>query len=227
MIDPIENFRRVMVVAPHADDEVLAAGGTMARLADVGSDVFVAIVTRGYPLFEEAEVAKIVEEAHAAHALLGVRETFHLGQPSAQLPSVPHSTLNAAIGNLVRRIDPDLLLVPFVGDMHIDHQLVFVSAMVAARPHATRYPGTVLCYETLSETNWNAPYVTPNFVPNVFIDIGATLERKIEAMSLYRSQLRAAPHERSLASVRALATLRGATVHRAAAEAFVLVRHVL
>jgi LmbE family N-acetylglucosaminyl deacetylase len=79
----------------------------------------------------------------------------------------------------------------------------------------------------LSETNWNAPYLTPSFVPNVFFDIEATLSRKVEAMRLFASQLREAPHERSLEALRALAVLRGAAVHRAAAEAFVLIRHVV
>ena len=99
--------------------------------------------------------------------------------------------------------------------------------MVAARPHQAAYPGTILAYETLSETNWNAPYLSPAFVPNVFVDITDTLETKLEAMRMYKSQLRAFPHERSVEALRALATLRGATVHRPAAEAFVLVRHVV
>ena len=79
----------------------------------------------------------------------------------------------------------------------------------------------------MSETNWNAPYLTPGFLPNVFIDITDTLDLKLEAMRAYGSQLRASPHERSVEALKALATLRGATVHRPAAEAFVLVRDVI
>jgi LmbE family N-acetylglucosaminyl deacetylase len=67
----------------------------------------------------------------------------------------------------------------------------------------------------------------PAFVPNVFVDISAQLERKLEAMQLYASQQRDFPHERSLAAIRSLAMFRGATVHRAAAEAFMLVRQVI
>jgi N-acetylglucosamine malate deacetylase 1 len=82
-------------------------------------------------------------------------------------------------------------------------------------------------HETLSETNWNAPLISPSFVPNVFVDISAQLEQKLAAMRLYGSQQRDFPHERSLAAIRALAMLRGSTVHRAAAEAFMLVRQVI
>lgn len=83
----------------------------------------------------------------------------------------------------------------------------------------------VLAYETLSETNWNAPNLSLAFLPNVFADISATLVRKLYAFAMFESQARVAPHERSVESLRGLATLRGATVHRSACEAFVLVRH--
>ena len=95
------------------------------------------------------------------------------------------------------------------------------------RPHQAKFPAFILAYETLSETNWNAPYLTPGFLPNVFIDITPHVDAKIEAMRAFKSQVRPAPHERSIETLRALATLRGATVMKAAAEAFVLVRHVL
>jgi LmbE family N-acetylglucosaminyl deacetylase len=131
-----------------------------------------------------------------------------------------------AVAGAVRDCAPDTLLLPFLGDIHIDHQLVFLAGMVAARPHQPAYPRTILAYDTLSETNWNAPYLTPGFAPTLFIDIEAQIERKLQAMRLFGSQLRDAPHERSIETVRALATLRGATVHRRAAEAFVVVRDV-
>ena len=166
-------------------------------------------------------------EAKSAHDLLGVKETFWLDQPAAELPEVKNIVLNGAIGDVVQRIAPQTILVPFPGDIHVDHQLVFRSVLVASRPHQAVYPTTILAYETLSETNWNAPYITPPFVPNVYLDISKYLERKIAAMRKFSSQLRSSPHERSVESLRSLAVMRGTTVHREAAESFVLVRHVV
>ena len=219
---------RTLVIAPHPDDEVLGAGGTMAKLSESGQEVFVAVVTTGKPPAYNAEfVARVRAEATSAHDLLGVRETFWLDQPAAELPEVKNIVLNGVIGDVVQRIAPQTILVPFPGDIHVDHQLVFQSVLVASRPHQAAYPRTILAYETLSETNWNAPYITPPFVPNVYLDISNYLERKIAAMRKFSSQLRSSPHERSVESLRSLAVMRGATVHREAAESFVLVRHVV
>lgn len=227
MDDVMKGQGPVLVIAPHPDDEILGAGGTMARLTDQGRAVHVCIVTCGRPPAFSAEQTKQVrDEARAAHAHLGITQTHWLDLPAAGLAELPHSEMNAKIGELVARIAPDLLLIPHVGDIHMDHQLVFLSALVASRPHQDAYPATILAYETLSETNWNAPYLTPPFVPTVFVDVSATLDRKLEAFALYESQVRHPPHERSVDTLRALATLRGATVHRHACEAFVLVRHV-
>jgi LmbE family N-acetylglucosaminyl deacetylase len=147
--------------------------------------------------------------------------------PAASLGEVGHSALNAAISKVVRHVAPQTLLLPFVGDIHVDHQLTFLSGLVASRPHQTEFPKFVLAYETVSETNWNAPFLSPAFTPNIFVDISAHLETKLAAIKCYSSQLRSPPHERSLANLQALACVRGATVIREAAEGFVLVRAVL
>ena len=221
-------FGRTLVIAPHPDDEVLGAGGTIARLSDGGADVFVAVATTGRPpLFDAAAVERVRAEAAEAHAILGVRETRYLDQPAAELDATPHRVLNAAVDALVRELEPQTLFVPFANDIHLDHQLVALSSMVAARPRDGTFPREVLAYETLSETNWNAPYLLPGFQPHLFVDIADTLPRKLAAMQAYASQVRPAPDERSLPTLQALATLRGATVHRAAAEAFVQIRRVV
>lgn len=221
-------FGRTLVIAPHPDDEILGAGGTIARLARAGHEVRVAVVTTGQqPDYSASDVAVVRSEAEQAHSLLGVRETSWLDLPAARVAETPRRTVNAALREIVLRTSPTALLVPFAGDIHVDHQLIFQAAMVAARPHQSAYPTTILAYETLSETNWNAPYLTPGFHPNVFVDITDTLDLKLEATGAYRSQVRASPHERSIEALRALATLRGATVHLPAAEAFVLIRSVI
>lgn len=218
---------RIAVVAPHPDDDALGCGGTMIRAASVGALVDVVVVTRGRPpLFEEDFVAQVRDETLASHAHMGVNHTHFLDFPAAALDHVPRAALNQALAAVLEAIEPELLFVPFVGDIHLDHQIVFNAAMVFARPRSKQCPNAVLAYETLSETNWLAPGITPGFQPNTFVDISATLDGKIAAFQKYTSQLKESPDERSIESIRALAISRGATVYRAAAEAFVAVRQI-
>lgn len=224
---PLDHYGRVLVVAPHPDDEVLGCGGTMARMVDAGLDVHVVVVTSGKPPAYSAEsVARVRDEARRSHEFLGIAATHFLDFPAAALDTVPAGELNAGVGALIREIAPDTLFVPFLGDIHQDHQLAFLAAMVAARPRDGKAPSRILAYETLSETNWYAAPTTPAFVPNLFIDISATLERKLAAFSIFESQVKAFPDERSLTTIEALARLRGSTVFLHAAEAFMLVRTI-
>lgn len=223
----VERLGRVLVVAPHPDDEVLGCGGVLALLADAGNPGEVAIVTAGQPpRYDAAHLAAIAEETRAAHAILGVAAVHQLGLPAAALDTVPHATVNGAFAALFEAVRPDTLFIPFNGDIHLDHQIVFASSLVAARPAGPTYPVRILAYETLSETNWNAPGMTPGFIPNVFVEITATLDRKLAAFAAYASQVRSFPAERSPEALQALARLRGSTVHRHAAEAFMLIREV-
>lgn len=218
---------RALVVAPHPDDEVLGVGGTIAKLAASGTEVWVVVMTAASsPRFGEHVLATGRSEARAAHEVLGVSETRFLPFPAAGLDTVAHADVNDALLEVFVEARATTVFVPFNGDLHRDHQETFLSALVCSRPTSPQSPSHIYAYETLSETNWNAPYLTASFAPNTFVDISEHVETKLAAMSLYRSQLRPTPSERSLEALRALATLRGATVGCAAAEAFVLVRSV-
>lgn len=221
----------VLVIAPHADDEVLGCGGTIARHVAEGDDVYVCVVTTGRPpVFDDTEAAAKgwphihYDEAVKSHGILGIKRSFWLGFPAAALEMVPRYELNGKMQETVDGLEPEVVYIPHFGDMQRDHALVSEAAMVAVRPknrHTVRY---VYSYETLSETEWNIPHARNTFLPNVYIDISGFLEKKIEAMSCYKSQLAEYPGARSLEAVEALARYRGSTGGWGAAEAFMLIR---
>jgi LmbE family N-acetylglucosaminyl deacetylase len=216
-----------LVIAPHPDDEVLGVGGTIARLTAEGSEVDVVVVTKACPPdFDENDLVKGRKEALNAHKILRVRNTYFLDFPAASLDMTPHREINSALSEIISKLEPELVFVPFPGDIHLDHQRAFMSAIVSVRPRGGYAPRSVYAYETLSETNWGAPYLMPGFIPNVFFDISPHLERKIEAAQEFVSQIKPFPNERSVESIRALAALRGSTVNCTAAEAFVLIRQL-
>lgn len=220
---------KMLVVAPHPDDEVLGCGGTIRRYAAAGHEVHIAIVTRGWaPLYPDSQVEQVRSEARASAAILGAAELHFLDLPVTRLAELPEHELNGAISGLLDRVQPGWVFLPYRSDLHEDHKQIFDAAQVALRPLPNRLGvERVLCYETLSETHWHAPQAEPAFTPQVFIDISTTLDAKIEAMRAYKSQMRDAPNARSIESIEALARFRGMTVHRHAAEAFVLLREVI
>lgn len=219
--------KRVAVVAPHPDDEVLGCGGTIARLSAFGAEVHVVIVTKGQePAFSAAYMDQVMEEAERAHRRLGVACTHRLDLPAAALDALPAADVNGPLGECLSDIGPDTLFVPFIGDLHADHQIVFTSSLVWSRPRSENAPSRIYAYETLSETNWYAPGLTAAFVPDYFVDIGDHLESKLASFAMFKSQLKEFPDERSLETITALATLRGSTVFCTAAEAFKIIRQV-
>ena len=226
----MSSARRVLVIAPHADDETLGVGGTLARRAAEGDEVHVAVVTghgdEPHPLWPKSLWDKIRAEAARAMAALGVEHLHFEEVPAALVADQPVHRLNKTVGGLVDKVKPDVLYVPFLFDLHKDHREIFHAASVAWRTSAALGRGIkeVYCYEVQSETHWNAPYLEAGFLPNVWVDISAHLETKLRALQCYASQVRPAPDSRSLEAVRALAVWRGSQQNMAAAEAFVAVR---
>ncbi len=218
---------RVLIIAPHPDDEIIGVGGTIAKRAKAGDEVYVCIVTKGKsPLFNPDFIEQGRRECREADAKLGVKETIFLDFPAVMLETIPRYELNGKVAEVVQNIKPEEVYIPHRGDMQIDHQMVVDAAMVAVRPRGDDYPKRVYAYETLSETGWNIPNVTNEFIPTVYENITDTYDVKMEAMSVFKSQLAPFPAARSVGAIEALAKFRGATVSVEVAEAFSLVREV-
>lgn len=218
---------RVLIIAPHPDDEIIGVGGTIAKRAKAGDEVYVCIVTKGKsPLFNPDFIEQGRRECREADAKLGVKETIFLDFPAVMLETIPRYELNGKVAEVVQNIKPEEVYIPHSWYMQIDHQMVVDAAMVAVRPRGDDYPKRVYAYETLSETGWNIPNVTNEFIPTVYENITDTYDVKMEAMSVFKSQLAPFPAARSVGAIEALAKFRGATVSVEVAEAFSLVREV-
>ena len=130
-------MKRILVVAPHADDEVLGAGGTIAKNVAEGNEAYICVVTRGAePLFSKTLTEQVREETIKAHKLLGIKETYFLEYPAVMLENIERYKLNESILQVVQKIKPDEVYIPHMGDMQKDHQIVNEAVMVAV-PGAT------------------------------------------------------------------------------------------
>ena len=217
----------VLVIAPHPDDEVLGCGGTIAKRAEAGDEVWICVVTEGKePLYDKEFVDNEEKEMRSAHKILGVAQTVTLKYPSAELDLISQRLLNESISEIVNTLKPDEVYIPHVGDVHRDHQIVADAAMVACRPNRKHKVKRLLSYEVMSETDWNNPYAGNAFVPTVYEDISKHLMKKCDAMREYKSQVQEHPSARSFIAIQGLAMHRGSVVGLEAAEAFMLLREV-
>lgn len=214
---------RIIVFAPHNDDEVLGVGGTMAKYSKEGHEVFVCEITAW--LENEEMTNELQRQALKAHNILGVKDTFFLNLPVVHLKETDTHIKNQKISNIVNKVKPDVAFIPHIGDMHVDHAETAMAAMVAMRPVSCIQLKSIFTYETLSETEWNIPSIQNAFMPNAWSDISDTIDLKLEAMKCFTSQLRDFPHPRSLKAIKVLANLRGSTINTEYAEAFSVIRH--
>lgn len=218
---------KVLVLAPHPDDEILGCGGTIAKHVAAGDSVEVLVATRGIiELYPQELIEQVRHEARQAHELLGVSRTRFLEFPAPALDTVPRYQLAAAINAVVKESQCQCLYIPHHGDIHSDHFHLHHAALVAVRPLADCPVRRIWAYETLSETEWAPPQKDAVFYPTVFVDISPYLPKKLAAMSCFGTQVKPPPNARSLRNIEALAHYRGATVARDAAESFMLIRHI-
>jgi len=216
---------RVLVVAAHPDDEVLGMGGTIAVHTGAGDEVRVLVVTDGsstqYP-GDAAARARKEEEALRAAAELGVHDYVHLDLPDMRLDTLAHVDVNSVIEEHVREFAPEVLYT-VQPDVNSDHRVLFDSVAVATRPTPGQPVRRLLTYAPTSSTEWT-PAAVNWFVPNWYVDITATLERKLAAFAHYETERREYPHPRSERAIRAAAEFHGTSSGFELAEPFVLVR---
>jgi LmbE family N-acetylglucosaminyl deacetylase len=215
----------VLVIAAHPDDEVLGMGGTIAVHTDRGDAVRVLVVTDGsstqYP--GDAEIRSRKEaEARRAAAELGVDDYVHLDLPDMRLDTLAHVEVNRVVEEHVQDFAP-VVVYTVQPDVNNDHRVLFDSVSVATRPVPGLPVRRLLTYAPASSTEWT-PAAVNWFVPNWYVDVTATIERKLAAFAQYETERREYPHPRSERAIRATAEYHGTTCGCEYAEPFVLVR---
>jgi LmbE family N-acetylglucosaminyl deacetylase len=222
---------KTLIVAPHPDDELLGCGGSLLRRVAEGGTVAWLLMTA---ITEEGGWAAAQIRQRAAE-IDRVREglkiaphhLYALGFPTAELDRISMNTLVAKISQVFTDFEPDEVLLPYPGDVHSDHRVTFEATSACTKWF--RYPSVkrVMAYETPSETDLGIDPRDTGFRPNVFVDISGQLQRKIELVKLYASEVGEFPFPRSEQALRALAQLRGSQAGFDVGEGFMLLRERL
>jgi LmbE family N-acetylglucosaminyl deacetylase len=217
--------QRVIVIAPHPDDETLGCGGTILRKAREGAQIAWLIVTdmKAGSGFSDDDMNVRESEISKVSALYGFSEVFRLRFATRELDMLPLAKIIGEFAKVFKAFMPDQVFLPYRMDVHTDHRTVFDAGAACAKWFRYGSVRQVLAYETLSETEFSMDSHS-GFQPNYFVDISEFLDRKLEIMAAYQSEMGEFPFPRSIEAIRALATFRGSTSGFRAAEAFKLLR---
>lgn len=230
--------KKILVIAAHPDDEVLGAGGTIAKRAKEGWSVSVVFCATGVEgrlekkqAVADAALRRAIESLNAESAkaakMLGVKTVHRLNFPDNRLDSVPKMDIAFALRKIVEREKPSVVFTHHHGDYNWDHAIVFEAAMMACRPNAGDFfPAEIYSFEVLSSTERAFQNPQSVFAPDYFVSIEETIAAKKAALMAYRSEVHPYPHPRSPEAVENLARKRGNEVGLYFAEAFRLVRRI-
>ena len=165
---------RVLAFGAHPDDLEMGAGGLLARLADEGAKVTMAIVA--LPTMAEQRKA----EARAAAAVIDANLVVIYEDKPCRVEDIAMHELVRRFDNIVGDVRPDLVVTHSANDLHWDHGLVNRATVSALR----RTPCDLLAYLSSPEMNAQS-----RSLGNCFADITGFIDTKIEAIACHKSQL--------------------------------------
>jgi N-acetylglucosamine malate deacetylase 1 len=225
--------RSILVVAAHPDDEVLGCGGTIAKHVEQGDHVEVVILAEGITSRENSKnqakqadsLSELRESAKKANDLLGVKKLTLNRFPDNRMDSIDLIEIIKYIEVIIIKCKPEIIYTHHAGDLNVDHRRTHESVVTASRVQPGCGIKTLLFFEIASSTEWQTAGSAPYFMPNWFVDISSTLDKKINALKAYDMEMREWPHPRSVRALQDLSRWRGTTIGAEAAESFMLGRH--
>lgn len=220
--------KKVLVLAPHPDDESLGCGGTLLKHQAMGDEIHWCIATSmddsaDYSEQQKLERSQVILDVSQRYAFNSV---IALNFKPAELDAIPTKDLLQPLKTMLEQLKPNIVYLPYAFDVHSDHQILFKAMISATKSFRAPYIEKILCYETLSETDFALSPLNIQFQPNVFVDISRFAEKKYQILDLYAAEFKAHPFPRSIEAVKALGTLRGAQARCVVAEAFVLLKEI-
>lgn len=215
---------KAVIISPHPDDETLGACGTAMKLISQGNEVVWLNVTNmkeeyGYSaqaVFRRSQEIQCVQRETGYHAF------FDLGLRPAALEQYEKADIILRMKDVLEKIRPEIVFLPFSGDVHSDHRIVYDCAAACTKPFRAPYVRRIMCMDILSETN----YASEPFPVNCYVDISAFIEKKLQIAAIYQSEFQESPFPRSKEAVLAQAQYRGSACFCKYAEAFQLVKEI-
>jgi N-acetylglucosamine malate deacetylase 1 len=215
--------KKILILSPHADDEILGCGGFISKYSKKNYDINVLILTnanKGAPeIYSPGDIDQIRKESKIANNFIGTKKLFFENLPALNLINYPIYKISNIINKYIKILNPEIILIPSVNDIHDDHKIIFKAAKVSTRLNKKSNLKKIMSYEVLSETEWNEN--EKSFNPNYFVSLDKVdINKKVKAFLKYKSQVKKFPHPRSKEAIINLSKVRGSQVFMKYAEAF-------
>lgn len=219
----------ILVVSPHPDDETLGAGGSICKFKTQGDKVYWLNVTdvvdkKDEYIFRKGSCEKRKEQIEQIVKYYNFDGFFNLKYSPSRLTEEVQSDLIKDVEKVFDEVHPGWIILPDYNDAHSDHKFVFEAGLACSKIFRRKYIRRIFTMEVLSETNFGRPY--DSFRPNFYIDISDYMNRKMEALQIYDSELEPLPFPRNSEAIKAQAILRGTESGCMYAEAFRLIKMI-
>lgn len=221
-------MNKVLIFAVHPDDETLGCGGTLLKHKANGDEIHWVICTdvKESDGHSNKRITTRNKEIEKVEKLYEFDSVHRLGLSTMRIDEYTVSELIGKISNIINQVKPNVVFLPFKGDVHSDHRYFFDAAFSCTKSFRYPFIKKVYMIETLSETEFAPSLVENSFMPNVFIDISSYMDKKLEIMKVFESEIAEHPFPRSIENIEALATIRGAMSNCKYAEGFMLLKSI-
>lgn len=218
---------KILIIAAHPDDEVLGCGGMIVNRVKQGDQVVVVILTDGAVTRYKKVMAKVLRRnAMECAKILGISKIIFKDLPNQLLDTVPITKVIKEIESVINEVRPDVVYTHDKGDLNRDHAVIYEATLVAARPLPGIAINKLFTYFVPSSSEYNDTDEKVVFIPNVFVDIRKSIDKKVKAFVCYKSEERAYPHPRSPKALKVYAGRWGIQAGIEYAEAFRLIREI-
>lgn len=203
-----KDFKKVLVIAPHADDGELGCGGTIARLIEEKKEVFHLAFSLAEKVGNENEVRKPELIKSAQILRIKNKNLIFYNYPLRYFSDYSHE-IRDILYKINQKIKPDIVFLPSRNDVHQDHKVIFEEVLRIFKHN------TLLSYAF--------PWNNYNFSSQLFIELKPKhIQAKIRALSCYKSQKSKAFIEDDF--ILSFAKLRGVQAGTKFAESFEVLR---
>lgn len=195
-------MKKILVIAPHADDEVLGLGGYLLHESNKGSSIYIIYGAIGGEDSRQNSTTRELEVMSVVESLKATYKVLFYGK-DAELDTVPSRSIISAIDNEVDAYRPDEVFINCTSH-HQDHKKLYECAMASMRQREGYVPKMVALYEY--------PCLEPGEIIDGgrwYHDIGDVIDAKCDLMEKYESQIRKAPSPINEEGIRSLAAIRG------------------